>query len=561
MILTKRSIFFATIIALAILSRLYKISSIPPALFSDEVDAGYQAYIFNTCRTDYYGRFWPLHFKSNSDFRTSLLIYSIAFWQNIFGVNELSTRFPSFLYGVLSIFIFYLLGNLLTKQKNYSLVLSFVAAINPYLIHFSRSAFEVSGMIFVILVSFYLFFRFRQSSNINTFLMSIFLLCLSPYFYSTSKLYVFLIFIIYLVFSVNIFLKTPKKLLLPLALFTVFLTPLFISTLRGEAGFRFSYISIFSEPTIKSKVDLYRQFDANTLSSDSLGIKPSLISKIFHNKYSLLLSTFTNNYLSSFSTNFLFINGDQNQRQGFIDYGYFYKFEFILPMLGILISLKTNKSACLFFLLILFISPLPFSLTRDSTGPHATRLILMTIPLIYFISIPFYHLAKFPLVNIMVVSLYMISFSSFFFYYLSVYPHLSAKSWHAGIKQAILYTEDHQNQYNQVYITDFYEPPLPFYLFYSQYQNQSKDCNIYGTIPWTSQPHFTGYIVDQKIHLGHIEWSHIKNTPNFQNNLYIATQNEFDTIQNQISPHQMVIIDKISRIYETQPQFIIFTIK
>jgi len=60
----------------------------------------------------------------------------------------------------------------------------------------------------------------------------------------------------------------------------------------------------------------------------------SLSSKIFHNKYGLILGKFITNYFSSFSTDFLFINGDQNARQGFGGAGLLYYLDFFLIILA-----------------------------------------------------------------------------------------------------------------------------------------------------------------------------------------------------------------------------------
>jgi hypothetical protein len=55
---------------LGLLLRLYNLEKVPPSLFGDEVDVGYQAYSILKTGRDYMGQSWPISFHSLAEWRT-----------------------------------------------------------------------------------------------------------------------------------------------------------------------------------------------------------------------------------------------------------------------------------------------------------------------------------------------------------------------------------------------------------------------------------------------------------------------------------------------------------
>jgi len=554
-------LIFIIIFVVSVATRLNKISINPPALFSDEVDAAYQAFVFNNCQSDYNGRKFPVHFKSNSDYRTPAMIYIIALAQKVFGINNFSVRFPSLLFGILTPLIFYLIGKHLLNKK-FALILFMVSAINPWLIHYSRAAFEVSGMIFLILTSIYFWLKYIKSKKLTQLTLSIICLVFSTYFYSTAKLYAIFIFFIYLAIS----LKTIKKhhflnLLISITILTFISLPMLWSTFKGEAGYRFSYINIFSEPTLATQVDYYRYLDIKT-DDQQLDVKTPLASKMFHNKYLSIFDKFIKNYFSSLSTDFLFNQGDSNIRHGFRQFGYFYPIELLFLITGLLISYKKRSLQTIskFFFVILILSPIPYSLTRDSLGPHATRLIIMTIPLIFFISQGIYFLTqKLSLFcKLTLLAIYIFFFLNFNHYYFHNYPHLSANAWHTGIVKAIKVSDQLNGDYSSVYLSDKYEPNLIFYLYHKQIVPEIN-CDIDKTYPFIDQKDFSGRIVNQKTHIGHIDWSKMADGfPSNNKNLYIVPESEINTVVDSIKPLVIKTLFSTQNTFESEVKFVFF---
>lgn len=540
-----KKIAILIILIFAVVIRSNNLSTLPPALYYDELDAGYQAEIYNKNHSDYYGNQSPVHFQSFGDFRTPLYVYSVALAQKIIPDKEFSTRLPSVIFGVISIYLIYLLTN--------SLIPSLLFTISPWAIHYSRIAFEASGMIMVLLAGIYFWKKFTQNSRFSHLLISIFFFALSPYFYSTSKLFlIILAALLGIIWFPKLIKLKLKKIIIALLFGTLILSPLLIDTFKGKSGFRFSYISIFSEPQLASTVDYLRYADVYTTHQNQTGVSPSLSSKIFHNKYVLILDKFLENYFSAFSTEFLFTKGDQNQRHGFGNYGLLYFLDFFLIIFGIINVLKNRHQDKIgnLFLWILVFAPIPFALTRDSTGAHATRLILM-LPSFIFLSyqgilyLKFLHKLSLPLI----ASLYILSFATFWHYYNFDYPQDSAMAWNWGMKEAVLMSNNYQDK--PLVFSGSYISFVSFYLFYKPYLLEKGD-SINNHLTNFSNDSFSGQKLDDKYFFGKINWSNLSKFP--LDTIYVLPKSEIYQI-----PKSLKLLETVDKKYINSEGFSLFT--
>lgn len=541
---TKNLILLIIIIIFAGFTRVFKITTLPPALYYDEVDAGYQANIFNQNQTDYYGNKFPVHFHSFGDYRTSLHIYSIALLQRFTNNLDLSVRLPSAIYGVLSVIVLYLI----TK----SLIPSFLLALSPWAIHYSRIGFEVSGMILCLLLGILFWQKFVNSKKYIFVYFSALFFCLSPYFYSTAKLFiVFIAVLIFLIWKDIIIKIGVKKLLLPILFAFIILIPLTFDTVKGNAGYRFSYIGIFTLPHREQVVDTLRYQDASIDHPEEIGISTSLISKIIHNKYQLIAQRFISNYVNSFSSDFLFLKGDNNIRHGFGNHGLLYFVDIIFVFIGLSIFFfkdKKNKLSSLFFWLLVF-CPIPYALTRDSDFPHATRLILMLPSIIYFSYLGIDYLrTKYRFFMFLLIPTYCLFFLSFWHYYYYHYPNESARVWNMGMEEAVVITNDYPN--NLLVFSDDYLSFVSFFLYYHPYKLNPDDA-LQNHLSQLSNDTFSGQQIDQKYYFGHVNWTNLKYFP--QDTIYVIPASEYKI--NSFPNYK--IIKKINKIYETQEEIYI----
>lgn len=560
----------AIILLFSLFIYLFKITSVPVSLFSDEADANYQAFIFNNRGTDYFGNKNPTHFHSYSDWRTSLYIYSIAIVQKIIGHIDLATRLPAAIFGVLSVFVFFLILKNLFKNKAWALIGSFLFSITPWLFLYSRAGFEATGMLLFLLLGFYFWIKFINLKKDRFIFLSAISFLLTIYFYSTAKLFLIFIAIAILIIWFKIIWQLSFKSKIILALIILLMSLPFVTDLiKGRAGYRFSYINIFSNPTVSKDIDYLRQEDSVMFYGPQIGLKPLFVSKIFYNKPAFWLEMFTKNYFSSFSTNFLFLTGDGNLRQGIQTVGNLLFPDFILIIIGISCAFtkSSNRKFYLFFLINLIFAPISFALTRDSISPHSTRLILMLPFLSLFSIIGFQKIYKFTKSKILtafILILYLVCFGRFLHQYYFHYPNISAREWHFGLKQAVLKAKD--KNYSQTYFINSYEPFTPFFLNYYEYLPSDKNISPASSLISENNQFFSGLQAENKYYLGHIEWSAMFNNP-ITNALFVVPEKDLIRAKNSLEEynktHPIKInlnqIDQVNQKYTEQEKLYLIT--
>jgi mannosyltransferase len=77
-------------------------------------------------------------------------------WMKLFGTSEIFIRFPSVLFGTLSILMLYLIGKILFDNSS-GLIAAFLITISPFQIYFSQEARMYSLLLFLSLCSMYFF--------------------------------------------------------------------------------------------------------------------------------------------------------------------------------------------------------------------------------------------------------------------------------------------------------------------------------------------------------------------------------------------------------------------
>lgn len=567
---TTSKFFLAIIVLLSSFFYLYKINTVPVSLFSDEADANYQAFVFNNRGTDYFGNKNPIHFHSYSDWRTSLYIYSIAIVQKIIGHVDLAARLPSAIFGIFSVFVFFLILNNLFKNEVWPIIGSFLFSITPWLFLYSRAGFEVTGMLLFLLLGFYFWIKFINFKKDKFIFLSAISFLLAIYFYSTAKLFLLFVAIaILIVWFKKLWQLSLKSKIILAFIILIMSLPFITDLIKGRAGYRFSYINIFSEPTVSKTIDYLRQEDSVMANGPQIGLKPLFISKIFYNKPARWLEVFTKNYFLSFSTDFLFLTGDGNLRQGIQTVGNLLFPDFFLIIIGIscVFVESPNKKFYLFFLINLIFAPISFALTRDSIFPHSTRLILMLPFLSLFSIIGFQKIYKFTKSKFLIgfiLILYILCFSRFIHQYYFHYPNISAREWHYGMKEAVLKAKD--KNYSQTYFINSYEPFTSFFLNYYEYLSSDKNISPAKSLVSENNQFFSGRQIENKYHLGNIEWSVMFNNLPI-NTLFVVPQEDLIRVKNSLEEynknHQIKInliqIDQTEKKYVEQEKFYLIT--
>ena len=511
-------LFLFLITLLAAFLRLYRLDKFPPSLFGDEVDVGYQAYSILKTGKDYLGQRWPVSFHSLADWRTPLFLYADVPFIAAFGLNEWGVRLPAAFFGIATIPFFFLLVRKLFKDDNLSLAAAFFLAISMWHLQYSRAAFEVTQMLFLLIAGLYFFLKGLESWPY--LFASVVFLALSPYSYNTAKLFLPLLFLLLLIIFRNEVKRIPfKRVLLPVVFFAAILSPMAKDIFFGQGGNRFSILSIFTDPTVVPQIGFDRQVDMRVSLGREVpvGTSPSFFSRIFHNKFLYWGLSLVQNYFRVFSTDFLFTGGDINLRhsvQG--GFGELWWLDAVFLILGIfsLPKLKEAKTRKLIFGW-LFLSPIPSVLTRDG-GNHATRLILILPPLLILTSFGFYNfLGRFKNFNKKMTILFLLLTSYFLLltlylhrYYIH-YPLESEEWWHYGYREMADYVQKNEGKYDYIVFSDRDQPPLIFSLFWLKIDPRIPQQN---KLVWTqiSDAIWADHLPGTKYYYGHVSEERIK---------------------------------------------------
>lgn len=462
------------IIVIASFLRLYKITVNPPSLFGDELDLGYQAYSILKTGRDYQGNFMPIHFHSLAEWRTPLYLYSAVPTVAVWGISPLGVRLPAVIFGVLGIWMLFLLVKEIGKSDSLAVLSAALLAISPWHLQYSRAGFEATQMLFFLLLGLWLFFK--SLKNAKWLWLSVICLIATAWVYSTAKLFtpVLMVFL-FVLYRKEIFSMPRRFLVYAVVAGLIAGVPIAASTLVGGGAQRFNYISVFSDPTTESQVGFARQTDARVRGETGAGLNPRIDDKLIHNKITYWGNSIIKNYLEAYSTDFLFIKGDPNLRQS-IGIGEFYRIEIVALVLGAAFFFfgKSDKKTKIFMVFWIIFAPVPSAITVDG-GNHATRLILLLPPFIYLIAVGWVSLlggiaAKWKVfAGALIVGLYVISFALYLHEYYVHYPWESERWWHYGWGPAISEVKLIDSNYDRVIISMSGEPAWIFFAGYYEY--------------------------------------------------------------------------------------------
>ena len=448
------------ILFLAIFLRGYKIDSLP-SLNPDEAALGYNAYSLLQTGKDEHGIPWPLHFQSFGDYKPGGYVYLDMPFIKLLGLTPLAVRLPNLILSVLTIYVLYLLVLLVSSNSVLALISSFVLAISPWHIHFSRGAWESSTALFFLLLGIYWLYIYIIKQKITYLYLFLIPITLSFYFYHSVRIVAPCLFLI--LFLINFKKLFRPQLIISLIIGAVITVPVLLSFLNNGGTARFGGVGITADygPIARTE-ELLNQHGT-----------PLLINRIFHNKYLLYTLSWAQKYASHFDLNFLFVSGDEVPRSKSPDMGQLYLIELPFLLLGIIYVLKSKTKLKPVLFSWLFTAPIASSLTFQA--PSALRSLPMVIPLSVFVAAGIYYL--FCLIPKSFTKIFIIIFVLIYSYSLKYYldayfihaPIRYSFAWNTGFNKIVPFLQSQKNLYQNIYFTDKYDQPYILYLFYSSY--------------------------------------------------------------------------------------------
>ncbi len=425
MAINKTAIKIIGVVILAAVLRFYQLGTNPPSLYWEEAALGYDAYSILTTGKDFHGHPWPLTaFESFGDWKPSLYFYTAVPSVAFFGLTPLAVRFPSALFGTLTVLLVYFL----VKDKRVGLAAAALLAISPWHLQLSRAGFEANLGLFLLVLGWW------WSPA----------LVLSMYAYHANRILAPLLF---LVFAVS---GRIKKVWLNGLVFFVLALPLLVQFNSSVIKQRFAETSALAslEPILKSN---------RLIAEDS----NAWWARVLHHRFWHYKNIIAAHYLDHFDFDFLFLKGDANPRHSIQLVGGLFLIQ--LPL--IIFGLRRNWP----LLTWLFLAPLPAAITLAT--PHALRSLAMLIPLTIFsayglMKLPKKYLALICFVLAFEVSRYLVG-------YYRDYPKTYSHEWQHGYEQMINIVKERQDQYQQIFITRELGRPSVYYWFYTQTDPQS----------------------------------------------------------------------------------------
>jgi 4-amino-4-deoxy-L-arabinose transferase-like glycosyltransferase len=471
----KTFLLVCVILAIAIGLRFYRLGSVPPSPDWDEVALGYNAYSILKTGRDEYGNFLPLSIRSFDDYKPPLYVYITVPSIALFGLSEWSTRLPSAVMGVLAVLgVYFLVRELLCDWKTDTIPLlsSFLLAISPWSIQFSRVAFEANTGV---TVNIWAVAAFLAGLKRRIYLpIAAILFALGMYAYHSERVFLpLLIIILAVVFRRELFDKEhTKSIILSVILGIIIAAPLIPVVFNQSALLRLRGTSSFTDQTGLLARDITK------LEQDQrVGNR---IGQLLDNRRIVYAKTVVAGYLSHFSFKWLFLTGD-NQRHHAPDMGLLYLWELPFLLYGVYRVLKHRKGPVSTVLLgWLLISPVAASPT---TGlPHAVRTLVFLPVFQIFTAVgaadavriwrQYLSGSKRVLWYAAAAGAALLAVFNFA-YYLDMYfvqqnPEVS-QYWQYGYKDAVAYTEKVKEKYQKVVVSTKLEQSYMFFLFYTKY--------------------------------------------------------------------------------------------
>jgi len=465
----KTLIVLILIVIIAATLRLWAIGRVPSSPDWDEVSLGYNAYSILHTGRDEYGKFLPFVFRSFDDYKPALYAYLIVPFIALLDLNIVAVRLPSALFGILSVIATFFLVKELFKKDRLALLSSFLLAISPWHIQFSRIAFE-SNVGLTLNIVWVLFFV-KGLKRYWLLVPAAFIAGLNVYVYQSDKVFTpLLVFAVMLIYKKELFSIPKKYLLTAFVIGAIVVLPMVTYTLTDKNALaRQNGVSIFNSDTTNldessKKILIDKQND-------------DLIGLVFDNRRIQFARSIIFGYISHFDLNWLFIKGDEARHHapgmGLL---YLWELPFLLVGLYAFIFGNVDKKSKALILAWFLITPIPASVTGGV--PHSVRTlnflptfqVFTTFGILAFLS--FSQKWRFKKIWI---SIFVAIILANFAYYLNQYfvqqNYYNSKDWQYGYEEAVSFVKKNQNEYAKIIVSN--KAPLDqsymFFLFYLKY--------------------------------------------------------------------------------------------
>lgn len=439
------------IISLAVILRLWQLGTLPPSPYWEEVALGYDAYSVLKTGRDHHGASWPLiAFESFGDWKPSGYFYALLPSLAIFDLTVWSVRLPSALAGIGIVLLFpYLVEMVLRRnlQQPEKLIAYGLAAVSPWLLVFSRGAWEVNLATFLVLAGILSWYRALTTKKVTftTFGwagLAVVLLTTSMYTYHAMRIIAPLwalgsTYWAWATWSPKSWQKYLGLGITSALVGLVLLSPIISNLNDKTVTQRFQETSIFADQNPVLMSNQLRAEHGN-----------AWWARLVYHRYWFIAKTIATKLAEHLTVDFLFVSGDANARHRSALYGQLLYPDLLLLLLGIYYLAKQKNSPIWLLGWLWLAATIPAALTTAT--PHALRtlpaalvwLSLATTGGFYVLSLLGTIKNKLitsisPLVVVALVLVYAGFSFAWLHTYSKIYPVLFAQDWQFGYQQMI----------------------------------------------------------------------------------------------------------------------------
>jgi 4-amino-4-deoxy-L-arabinose transferase-like glycosyltransferase len=469
----KKTLFILfAIIAVAAGLRFYRLGNVPASPDWDETALGYNAYSILKTGRDEYGTFLPLTFRSFDDYKPPLYVYLTVGSVALFGLSVWSTRLPSVIFGIIAVIgVYFLVKELSSGAKDseiLSLLSSFLLAISPWHVVFSRIAFEANIGLTVCIWAVVCFINGLRKPNFLP--VCAFLFSLGMYTYHSERVFLPLLLLVLIISNWNrLTLQYNKKqLALAATIGILLILPLIPVIFNKTAMLRLKATSVFTDKTAMLARDI-RYLEDDQKRNDIIG-------KILDNRRIVFVKTVISGYLSHYSLRWLYLTGD-NPRHHAPDVGLLYFWELPFMLYGIIVVLKNFRSSQKNMLIGWFLIA-PIAASPTTGVPHAVRTLVFLPTFQIFTAVGIVSLLntisglkRYSRYGLTIFILGCAVFNIAYFmdlYFIHTNPEYS-EYWQYGYKEAVAFTERVKSKYEKIVVSTALDQSYMFFLFYTKY--------------------------------------------------------------------------------------------
>ena len=182
-------------------------------------------------------------------------------WANVFGTSEFSLRFPSIIFGSLSVLMIYLLGSLLYDKKT-GIIASALLAISPFLVYYQQEARMYPMLLFLFLAASVMLLRIiKTPAPVDYSAYAILLIAglMTHYFFVLAIIF----HIAYFLINSRIISKSTVFFAASIIVSATVCAQWYISVFLGRLSTDLQYITWIARPTVTAALATLSQFMFN----------------------------------------------------------------------------------------------------------------------------------------------------------------------------------------------------------------------------------------------------------------------------------------------------------